>query len=332
MTPALAARVSLGALFSVALVASAHAAERLPGETVVASRGGATITLADVDASLLRIPARQRADAMNSPKRIEDLVNQLLLTRQLNNIGVEQGLQRDAQVQRAIEMAGENVIGGQAVLKFREDLQLGDLEAFARERYNANPTRYDIPANVTVRHILIGSDRRSDADALAIANQVHARAVKGDDFEALVEEYSEDPSKGGNRGQIQDADSAKMDPMFAEASSRLTKVGELAPVTKSQFGYHIIRFENRTQAKPRTYDEVRPAIIAELRATLTEQRVKEYIDQLRSMSLDANPDAVASLRTRYLPSQVLPDITGAQAPADGPIKSPNRKRDEKGND
>ncbi len=311
MIPAVAARVSLAMLLGFILVPPVLASERLPADTVVASRGGATVTLEDVDASLLRLPVRQRADAMNSPKRIEELLNQLLLTRQLANAGAAQGLDRDPLVQHAVKMAGENVVGAQAILKFREGIELGDLDQLARERYTANPSRYDIPARVNVQHILIDTEKRSEAEAEALARQIHARAAT-EDFEALVMEYSDDPSKTSNKGLILDADSAKMDPSFAAASGALRTVGELAPLTKSQFGFHIIKLGDRVEAKPRSYEEVGAAIIDELRMGMTEQRVKDYVDQMRSMALDANPDAVASLRTRYAVAPLLPDVSKAQ--------------------
>lgn len=319
MNSSAASKVCAGMLFSVFL-ASAIAAEDVLGPTsVVASRGGATITLRDVDAALLRIQPLQRADAMNSPKRIEELLNQLLLTRQLANAGVEQGLDRDPLVKHAIVMAGENVVGAQAVIKFRESIQLGDVEKLARERYDSNPDAFALPARVGVRHVLIDTTRRTDADALALAERVLARA-RTEDFESLVMEFSDDPSKGANKGLIDEADSDKMDPAFAAASSKLRAPRELAPLAKSQFGYHIIQLVSRTEATPRSYAEVRPGLVEELRSGLTEQRVKEYVDQLRSMSLDANPDAVASLRTRYLPKPVAPAVSKAESASAAPVK------------
>ena len=70
---------------------AAHADERLPDSTVVASRGGATVTLRDVDASLQRVPASQRGDMMNSPKRIEDLLNQTV-GKLLDQFGISHDL------------------------------------------------------------------------------------------------------------------------------------------------------------------------------------------------------------------------------------------------
>lgn len=314
MIPVVAPRLSLGLLLSFIVVGAAFAEERLPPQTIVASRGGASVTLEDIDASLLRLPVRQRADAMNSPKRIEELINQLLLTRQLANVGVEQGLDRDPMVKHAVKMAGENVVGAQSVLKFRESIVLGDLELLARERYTADPTRYEIPARVNVQHVLIDTQNRSASEAETLAKQIHARA-SSEDFESLVLQYSDDPSKTSNKGLILDASSAKMDPEFAAASAALRTVGEISPLVKSQFGYHIIKLTDRAEPQSRTYEEVSAAIVDELRTNMTEQRVKDYVDQMRSMSLDANPDAVASLRTRYSVAPLLPDVSKAKPAA-----------------
>jgi len=293
-------RALLGASLFFVLGASAMAGtERMPEETVLASRGDATITLRDVDAALLRIPPRQRADVMNSPKRIEELLSQLLLTRQLSNAGLKQGVEKDPLVQHAIHNAGEGVIGAQAVLVFRENVEVGNLDELARETYNADPSQFAIPATVTVRHILIDNVKQADSAALALAEEVHKRAAT-EDFESLVMQYSDDPSKTDNKGEIPDAASERMDPQFAEASGRLRTPGELAPLVKSQFGYHIIKLSNRVEPKLRTFDEVRVALTEELRTRKIEQQVKEYVDQMRSMAIEADPDAVASLRTRYI--------------------------------
>ncbi len=303
------------------LSSAACAQDKLPPETVVASRGGATVTLADIDASMLRIPPHQRADTMNSPKRIEDLITQILLTRQLANAGTAKGLDKDPVVKHAVAMSGENVIGAQTIMDFREKLDIGDVETLARERYTADPSAFDTPVHVTVLHVLIDEKSRTDDEARALAAKIHERA-KTEDFEALVMEFSDDPSKAANKGKIIDANSSRMDRYFAQASDLLRKPGELAPVTKSQFGYHIIKLDNREESRRRSFEEVRLTLVDQLRMTLTEQKVKEYVDQLRSEALDANPDAVASLRTRYMPAPLLPDPAAAKVkPATKAAKS-----------
>ncbi|MEO8011260.1 MAG: peptidylprolyl isomerase [Dokdonella sp.] len=291
-------------LVVAALTIFAHAdtsAAMLQADTIVAERGGAVVTLADVDAALLKLPKGKRADMMNSPRRIEDTISQLLLTRQLANSAREQKIDEDTDVKRAIELAAEGVLGTQYILMYREALNLGDVELLARERYDANPSAFDMPEYVSAYHILIDTEKRTDAEAAELIEELRQRAQK-EDFIQLVKEYSDDPSKSFNDGLIADAATDKMAAEFAEAAANLQKPGEISPVVKTQFGYHILKLDSRKAATPRSWDEVKDQAVARLQATLSDQRVKEHVDQMRSMTLDANPDAVASLRTRYLPT------------------------------
>ncbi len=272
---------------------------RLEPSTVVAERGGAKVTLADVDAALLKLPRGKRADMMNSPRRIEETISQLLLTRQMANEARKQELDENADIKRAIELAAEGVLGTQYILNYRLDLDLGNIELLARERYDANPSAFDMPEYVSAYHILIDTEKRTDEEAAELAEQLRQRADK-EDFVQLVKEYSDDPSKAYNDGLIPDAASSKMAAEFADAAANLEKPGDLSPVVKTQFGYHILKLDTRKAATPRSWEQVKDQAVARLQATLSDQRVKEHVDQMRSMALDANPDAVASLRTRYL--------------------------------
>ncbi len=303
--PSLARRFAILA-WTLALSGVAHADERLPADTVVASRGGVSVTLADVDASLLRLPANQRPDMMNSPKRIEETITQLLLTRQLAAEATRAGLDKDPLVQHAMELSKEGVLGTQAMLDYRAKLDIGDVALLAREQFDANPGAYAIPEDVVVQHLLVDAQKRADADALALATSLLERAKKGEDYEALILEFSDDPSKATNKGVFHEASSSRMDPDFAKASGKLREIGEFAPLTKSSFGYHIIKLVERIPSKSRSWDEVSAGVIDDLRKRMTEARVKDYVDQLRSMDIDANPDAVASLRTRYMQAPVPP--------------------------
>ncbi|MBX3690801.1 peptidylprolyl isomerase [Dokdonella sp.] len=289
-----------------AITTAVHADERLAGDTVVASRGGVSVTLADVDASLLRLPPGQRADLMNSPVRIEEKISELLLTRQLAAEAARAGLDKDPLVQHAIELSKESVLGTQAMLDYRAKLDLGDVAILAKEMFDANPAAYAIPEDVVVQHLLVDSQKRGDSEARALATSLLERAKKGEDFEALVLEYSDDPGKASNKGVYSGASSARMDPDFAAASGKLRETGEFAPLTKSQFGYHVIRLVERHEPKPRSWDEVSAGVTEDLRKRLTDARVKDYVDNLRGKDIDANPDAVASLRTRYLPAPEAP--------------------------
>lgn len=284
------------------LMASSLAAEtRFPEQTIVATRGTASVTMLDVDAALYGLTPRQRANFMNSPKRIEELIDRLLINQQLANEARAAKLDQSAQYREAVKQQADKILSEQMAMKLRTDLPIGDVEMLAKERYDVNPNAYTIPGRADVRHILIDTKSRSDAEAKSLAESVRARALAGEDFIALVQENSDDGSKRSNDGEIPDGEADSLDPDFRAAVKKLKTNGEISPLVKTQFGYHIIMLVQRYPAQPQSFDEVKERIVTELANRLRDERVKEHIDQLKSMEIKATPDVVASLRTRYLP-------------------------------
>lgn len=297
-------RMLLPAMALVFLVNSAHAQDVYPPQTVVAKRGDAVVTMLDVDAALLGVPQRMRANVMNNPKRIEELIERLLTNRQLALEGSALALDDDAIFKQAVVLQADRLLSEQRLLKYRADLDLGDLEELANERYLVNPDAYAIPASVSARHILVDTKTRTDQEALELAKEVQAKAVAGSDFVALVTQYSDDPSKESNEGLIPDAESERLDPAFAAAVKALDAPGEIAPVVKTQFGYHVIVLVQRSAPRPRSYVEVKEKIISEIDNSMREARVQDHVDKLKGIEIEAVPEVVASLRTRYLPKNV----------------------------
>jgi peptidyl-prolyl cis-trans isomerase C len=156
--------------------------------------------------------------------------------------------------------------------------------------------------------VLIDTKGRGEAEALKLAETVQKEArAHPDQFDALVEKYSDDPSKGANRGRMDDAgDASRYVAEFAAAATKLAKPGEISPVVKTEYGYHVLKLVERTADKPRAFAEVKPEIVARLRSEYIDKQVRTYSDTLRNQPLDANPDLVASLRTRYGQVETVP--------------------------
>ena len=294
-------RISLPLLLLMFFAVASMASEQFPPDTVVAKRGSAVVTMLDLDAALLRVPPRFRANVMNNPKRIEELIDRLLTNRQLAEEGRAEKLDQGEVFNRAVQQETENFLSELRLVKMRTSLEVGKVDELARERYDVNPEAYAIQGTTSARHILIDTKSRSEAEARKLADELHARIAAGEDFESLLMEYSDDPSKASNKGVIFAADSDSMDPAFADAVRKLASAGDISPVVKSSFGFHIIKLEQRTAAKPRSFDEVKQQIVGEIEKTMREAKVKEHLDELKAMPLEATPEVVASLRTRYLP-------------------------------
>ncbi|GAA0138024.1 peptidylprolyl isomerase [Paenibacillus sp. YSY-4.3] len=105
----------------------------------------------------------------------------------------------------------------------------------------------------TVRHILIGltdaeGKERSKEDALKLAKEVKAKLDKGEDFATLAKEYSDDPGSKDNGGLYEDALVTQWVPQFQE-KARTLKINEISEPVETDYGYHIMRVESRTEKK-----------------------------------------------------------------------------------
>ncbi|ASJ56661.1 foldase [Brevibacillus formosus] len=128
----------------------------------------------------------------------------------------------------------------------------------------------------SVRHILISTEKRTPEEALKISNDLEARLKKGEDFAKLATEFTDDPGSKQSGGLYENADVTQWVPEFKEAS--LTqKVGEVGPPVKTNFGYHIIKVENR---KEKTFDEMKEQLRASSLEKAYDTFAKSELDKL----------------------------------------------------
>ncbi|AWX53703.1 MULTISPECIES: peptidylprolyl isomerase [Brevibacillus] len=128
----------------------------------------------------------------------------------------------------------------------------------------------------SVRHILISTEKRTPEEALKISNDLVARLKKGEDFAKLATEFTDDPGSKQSGGLYENADVTQWVPEFKEAS--LTqKVGEVGPPVKTDFGYHIIKVENR---KEKTFDEMKEQLRASSLEKAYDAFAKNELDKL----------------------------------------------------
>ncbi|HZY78310.1 MAG TPA: peptidylprolyl isomerase [Cyclobacteriaceae bacterium] len=105
--------------------------------------------------------------------------------------------------------------------------------------------------DVQAAHILISAlPETSPADTLIAFQKLSAireRAVNGEDFGKLAAEFSEDPGGKVNGGMLGWFTAFQMVYPFESAAYK-TKPGEISPIVRSRFGYHIVKVFNRRPA------------------------------------------------------------------------------------
>jgi len=138
--------------------------------------------------------------------------------------------------------------------------------------YAEHPEEFEVPQTVEARHILIRVAPDADPQTVEAARQraleVRAKALAGEDFAALAQQYSDGPSKdkGGDLGTFGRGTMVKP---FEDAAFALG-AGEISEPVRTDFGWHIIKVEKQNPARMPSLDEVGDRI----RDQLTERRAR----------------------------------------------------------
>ncbi|RKD33897.1 peptidylprolyl isomerase [Thermohalobacter berrensis] len=147
--------------------------------------------------------------------------------------------------------------------QFVESLNITEEEA--REYYDNNTELYR-DLRVRARHILVDTED----EAKEILNQLK----NGADFAELAKEKSTGPSSvnGGDLGYFT---KGQYLPEFEKAAFAL-EPGEISDIVKTQYGYHIIKVEDKID-KTYSFDEVKESVIEDIK----EQKYQEKLNELR---------------------------------------------------
>jgi peptidyl-prolyl cis-trans isomerase C len=140
---------------------------------------------------------------------------------------------------------------------------------------------------VHARHILVATEGE--------AKDIEAQLKNGADFAALAKQKSKDPgaAEGGDLGYFT---KEQMVPEFAEAAFKLDK-GQISDPVKTQFGWHIIKVEDKRIKPTPTFDEVKGQlqnyVARRAQAELVENlRKSATIERLDQPAKPANPSAL----------------------------------------
>lgn len=186
-------------------------------------------------------------------------------------------------------------------------------DANLQAAYQAKKNQY---TELKVRHILFkGEGEAAQAEALKKAEALRPKLIAGQDFAKTADDVTEDPGSKGKGGEYTFHLGTMVKP-FEDAALAL-KPGEISQPVKTQYGYHLIKLESRSE-KP--FDSVKE----ELRSQVTRERftqlAKEKLEQLRKRAGKGDLGAAAralglkvAVSTPFLNDGdlTLPGLTGA---------------------
>ena len=192
-------------------------------------------------------------------------------------------------------------------------------EASAWTYYDSHLDQFTQPEGPLVSHIRVrvrpDADEAAKMDARAKAEGIRKALLEGADFERLAAEMSDCASRsnGGALGMVPRGREVQSfeDAVYGQ------EVGAIGEVVESPVGFHVIKVTGRQERKEFTFDEIKPGLLARLKAQAQKQVAAEYVQALRekaTIKLDgALAEAVSQAKAERGPEGPAAEIPEAES-------------------
>lgn len=197
-----------------------------------------------------------------------------------------------------------------------------DLKAY----YDNNASRMVAAEERRASHILVAVSKDAPADkraqAKAKAEQLLAAVKKAPEtFADVARKQSDHKETAGKGGDLDFFTRAAMPPAFADVAFSLKK-GEIGGVVESELGYHVIRLTD-IKGGQRSYEEVRPALEAELKKQQAQRKYAEAAEIFNNSVYEQSDSLKPVADKLKLQVQSAPVVTRQpRQGAGGPLANP----------
>lgn len=197
-------------------------------------------------------------DAESAQQLFPQFLDQYVNIRLLSDAALQSGVADNAQVQAEAEMATAQIyraafLNGQ----FEKAMSESNLQAMYKQMVADQPDQDEVRA----RHILVADE--------ATAKKLISQAKSGADFAELAKENSTGPTgpSGGDLGYFV---KGQMVAEFADAAFAM-QAGDVSDVpVQTQFGWHVIKVEDRRQRVKPTFEQMKEGLAQQLRQSVTQ--------------------------------------------------------------
>lgn len=294
------------ALTATALVAqeTKPAAPAASADPIVIAAGDITVRQSEFEGALKTLPEQYQQYAMGPGKK--QFAEDFLRMKMLASAGMKAGLDKSPDVVQQLALMRENLVANAQLEKIEESIKLSDEEL--KKVYEANKNQYE---QVKARHILIafkgspaaqeGKPELTEEQAKAKAEELRKQIVAGTlKFEEAAQKESDDVGSGSRGGDLGEFNRGQMVPEFEKAAFE-AKPGDVTPVVRTQFGYHIIKVDDHGSTP---FEQVKPVIERNERQT----RLQAALEKMKA-------DAKATFNETYFTAPAAPAAPATPPPA-----------------
>ena len=235
---------------------------------VLAVVGGNEVTEKDLNAIIMRYPEQNRM-MFQSEQGKKQLIEQLISFELMNKFAKEIGLDETEEYKETIANISKEVLASMAINKTLQDITVTDEEV--KNYYDENKDAFAEPATVSAKHILVATEE----EAKNIQKEILAGNLT---FEEAAKKHSTCPSseQGGSLGAFS---KGMMVPEFEKAAFEL-EIGTVSEPVQTQFGYHLILVDDKTEASVKEFEVVKNVVTQQLIKQRQDKKYGELLAEL----------------------------------------------------
>jgi peptidyl-prolyl cis-trans isomerase SurA len=218
-----------------------------------------------------------------------DVIKQLDQVRKDNNLASMEELQKavesqgiawdDFKTQKRNQLMTQEVISREVGGR----MNFGTDEI--KQYYEAHKEEFNLPEEVFLADLFLSTDGKTPEEAAAVhqkADDLHARLLKGEDFQQLATRYSEDNAagQGGSLGAFKRGELSKQ---IEDVVFGMNK-GDVTDVIQVTTGFEVFKVTNHFQAGVQPLEKVQDAITNKLYEQKMEPAMRTYLGELREES------------------------------------------------
>lgn len=236
---------------------------------VLAIVNGQEITNVEVEATLSRMPQDRKAYFSNEQGKAQ-LLEQLIAFELFYNDAKDSGLEENEVYKERLELFKKELLAQVAMENTMMSIVVEEDEI--KKFFDENSENFIVPENISAKHILVDSEEK--------ANEILAEINDGLVFEEAAGKYSSCPSKaqGGSLGSFGKGQMVKE---FEDAAFA-SEIGAIAGPVQTQFGYHLIKVEEKSEKSNKNFEEVENEIRMNLLQAKQGEAYGNHVNELKS--------------------------------------------------
>jgi len=248
---------------------------------VVAKIGERKITLSDFKRVTDYFDAERQKMLETNPQLKETVLRQFIQSIVISDLAKQKGFDRNPAVKEQLQFFSDNFLANEYLKQeIAQKITVSDDEL--KSYYDSHKDEFKTQEMVKARHILVRVENSASDDEKKKAKdkaEMYLKKIKdGEDFAKLASDFSDDPGSKAKGGDLGFFPRGRMVKPFEDAAFSL-KPGETSGIVETQFGFHIIKVEDRKDSSVESFDVVKERLKQKLSQDRTRKELTDFIDK-----------------------------------------------------